>query len=67
MTTKVAFPPKKEQTAIANYLDKACAQIDGIIRIKEEQLNVLNDYFISYRHKIITQGINKKGNERFGS
>mgnify|MGYP006429209807 CR=1 FL=1 len=60
LTTKVAFPPKKEQTAIANYLDKACAQIDEIIRIKEEQLNVLDDYFISYRHKIITQGINKK-------
>ena len=60
LTTKVAFPPKKEQIAIADYLDKACERIDKIIKIKEEQLKTLSNYFISYRHKVITQGIDKK-------
>lgn len=56
----IALPPKKEQIAIADYLDKACKRINKIIKIKEEQLKTLSNYFISYRHKVITQGIDKK-------
>ena len=34
----IPLPPKKEQIAIADYLDNACERIDKIIKIKEEQL-----------------------------
>ena len=58
LNSKVAFPPLPEQKAIAEYLDKACARIDRIIAIKEEQLRKIEGYYISVRHKLITQGIN---------
>ncbi len=38
LNTHIAFPPIKEQKAIAEYLDKACHRIDSIISIKEQQL-----------------------------
>jgi type I restriction enzyme, S subunit len=37
----IAFPPPPEQKAIAAYLEQACARIDRIIGIKEEQLGNL--------------------------
>src|SRR5690606_6394074 len=37
--SKILVPPKKEQIAIADYLDKACKRIDKIIKIKEEQID----------------------------
>lgn len=58
LNSKVAFPPLPEQKAIAEYLDKACARIDRIIAIKEEQLRKIEGYYISVRHKLITLGVN---------
>ena len=52
------YPPLPEQKAIADYLDKACARIDRIIAIKEEQLRKIEGYYSSLRHKLITLGIN---------
>ncbi len=43
LNSKVAFPPLPEQKAIADYLDKACARIDRIIAIKEEQMRKIKD------------------------
>lgn len=42
-TIYVPLPPLPEQKAIADYLDKACARIDRIIAIKEEQLRKIKD------------------------
>jgi type I restriction enzyme S subunit len=54
----IPLPPLPEQKAIAEYLDKACARIDRIIAIKEEQLRKIEGYYTSLRHKLITLGIN---------
>lgn len=37
-------PTIKEQQAIAEYLDKKCAKIDGIIQAKQQQLEELEQY-----------------------
>ena len=42
-TFYLPLPPLPEQKAIADYLDKACARIDRIIAIKEEQLRKIKD------------------------
>ena len=55
----IAFPTLPEQKVIAEYLDKACARIDRIIAIKEEQLRKIEGYFHNKLHETITQGINK--------
>lgn len=52
------YPPLPEQRAIADYLDKACKRIDSIIDIKQKQLERIEGYFVSIRHKLLTQGIN---------
>lgn len=54
----IPFPPLLEQHAIADYLDKACKRIDSIIDIKQKQLERIEGYFVSIRHKLLTQGIN---------
>lgn len=41
----IAFPNNsREQQAIAEYLDKKCAKIDGIIQAKQQQLEELEQY-----------------------
>ncbi|RYE54725.1 MAG: hypothetical protein EOP48_11685, partial [Sphingobacteriales bacterium] len=35
---KLSLPPLQEQKSIAEYLEKACARIDRIISVKEDQL-----------------------------
>ncbi|MCB0463870.1 MAG: restriction endonuclease subunit S, partial [Flavobacteriaceae bacterium] len=57
LKTKVAFPPKKEQIAIANYLDKACERIDKIIKIKEEQIKTTESIKKSQIYKLCTKGL----------
>ncbi len=42
--TLLLIPPKQEQQAIAEYLDKKCARIDGIIQAKQQQLEELEQY-----------------------
>lgn len=41
---QIPLPPKPEQQAIADYLDKKCAKIDGIIQAKQQQLEELDQY-----------------------
>jgi type I restriction enzyme S subunit len=53
-----AFPPLKEQKAIAEYLDKATARIDRIIAIKQEQLVKMEEMRKSAFFKACTQGLN---------
>lgn len=50
----VLSPSKQEQQAIADYLDKKCAEIDGVIADKKEQLDVLENYKKSIIYEYVT-------------
>ena len=52
--TYIPIPPLKEQQAIADYLDKKCAEIDGVIADKKEQLDVLENYKKSVIYEYVT-------------
>jgi restriction endonuclease S subunit len=58
--TPIFLPLFIEQQRIAAYLDKACAAIDGAIRAKRRQLEVLDHLRKSIIHKAVTQGLNDK-------
>lgn len=47
-------PPIKEQQAIADYLDKKCAEIESIIADKKKQLDVLESYKKSIIYEYVT-------------
>ena len=49
-----AIPPIKEQKAIADYLDKKCAEIDSVIADKKKQLDVLDNYKKSLIYEYVT-------------
>lgn len=57
---KSFIPPHKEQTAIANFLDKKTAQIDQAIAIKEKQIELLKERKQILIQNAVTQGINPK-------
>ena len=50
----VLSPSEREQQAIADYLDKKCAEIDGVIADKKEQLEVLENYKKSVIYEYVT-------------
>ena len=50
----IPVPPREEQQAIAEYLDKKCAEIDGVLADKKEQLEVLENYKKSVIYEYIT-------------
>ncbi len=52
-------PTKPEQTAIANYLDKACADIDRVVEIKRNQIDNLQQQLKSIIHHTVTKGLDK--------
>lgn len=52
--SKILVPPKKEQIAISNYLDKACERIDKIIKIKEMQLQNMDANTESLINEFVT-------------
>ncbi len=56
----IPFPPKLEQIAIANYLEKACVDIDRVVEIKKKQIENLQKQLKSIIHHTITKGLNKK-------
>lgn len=51
------FPPKQEQTAIAEYLDQATEKIDQTIATKEAQLDTLTQYRKSLIQEKVTKGL----------
>lgn len=51
----VPLPPPEEQAAIAAYLDSACAKLDRVIAIKEEQLGRLGRQMAAVIHKAVTK------------
>ncbi len=50
----IALPPSKEQKAIADYLEKACAKIDRVIEMKKEQIEIIEKQYNSRIHEAIT-------------
>lgn len=56
----IAFFPKiKEQQAIADFLDKECAQIDSIAADLEKQIELLQKYKKSLITETVTKGLDK--------
>lgn len=53
------LPPAKEQKTIADYLDKACQNIDKTITLKQQQLEKLEAYRKSVIHEAVTKGLDK--------
>ncbi|HXK52175.1 MAG TPA: restriction endonuclease subunit S, partial [Caldisericia bacterium] len=49
-----SLPPLPEQQAIADYLDKKCAQIDQTIELKEKLIEKLSDYKKSLIYECVT-------------
>lgn len=55
----VAYPQLNEQKAIADFLDKECAQIDSIAADLEKQIALLQQYKKSLITETVTKGLNK--------
>lgn len=56
---KFPLPDKKEQQAIADFLDEKCEKIDKVIGEIEEQIQVLEDYKKSLITETVTKGLDK--------
>lgn len=54
----LTLPPLSEQAAIAEFLDKKCEQIDQLIRIKEQQIERLQELRQAKIHQAVTKGLN---------
>ena len=52
--TYIPYPPIDEQKAIAEYLDKKCAEIDACIEEKKQQISVLETYKKSIIFEYVT-------------
>lgn len=55
----LAFPNIEEQQAIADFLDKECAQIDSIAADLEKQIDLLQQYKKSLITETVTKGLDK--------
>lgn len=55
----IIFPSIEEQQAIANYLDRECAQIDSIVADLEKQIALLQQYKKSLITETVTKGLDK--------
>lgn len=55
----LAFPNIEEQQAIADFLDKECAQIDSIAANLEKQITLLQQYKKSLITETVTKGLNQ--------
>ncbi|MDE0634364.1 MAG: restriction endonuclease subunit S [Candidatus Poribacteria bacterium] len=53
----VCVPPLPEQTQIANFLDRKTGQIDELIRIKERQIELLQEQRTVLINQAVTKGL----------
>ena len=54
----ICYPLLLEQKIIYEYLDKKCAEIDGITKDLQEQIDTLENYKKSVITKAVTKGLN---------
>ena len=55
--TKIAFPPLSEQKVIGNFLDRKTEQIDGLIRVKERRIELLQEQRTALINQAVTRGL----------
>ena len=58
---KIVVPSLKEQTAIANYLDKKCSEIDNVITAQQKRIALLQELKQSVITHAVTKGLNPNG------
>jgi len=56
----LTYPPLKEQTAIAKFLDDKTEMIDQAIRVKQEQIVLLKERRQVLIHQAVTRGLDSK-------
>lgn len=54
----ILFPRLSEQTAIANYLDKKCSEIDNVISAQQKRIALLQELKQSVITHAVTKGLN---------
>ena len=54
---EVFLPSHSEQTRIANFLDRKTEQIDQLIRIKEQQIELLQEQRTALINQAVTKGL----------
>lgn len=54
----LAIPPKNEQQAIADFLDRKTAQIDALIEKKQRQIELLQEQRTALINQAVTKGLN---------
>lgn len=54
----IPLPPLAEQTAIANFLDRKCEQIDRAVAQKERVIELLNERRQTVIQRAVTRGLN---------
>lgn len=57
MNLKLVFPEFKEQKKIAEYLDKKCSKIDGIIKDNNKEIELLEEYKMKVLDSSCLKGI----------
>lgn len=55
----MAFPPKPEQQAIANFLDETCEKLDTVVAQKEKMIALLKERKQAFIQKAVTRGLNE--------
>lgn len=56
--TTIILPPLAEQQRIADFLDKKCGEIDGLIALQEQMIAQLTDFKQSVIIEAVTKGLN---------
>ena len=51
------LPPREEQDAIVRFLDAKCAKIDRLIKLKERQIELLNEKKQNIINQAVTKGL----------
>ncbi len=54
----MVLPPLSEQQKIADYLDKVCGEIDGLVALQEAMIDELKAYKQSVITEAVTRGLN---------
>ncbi len=54
----ILLPPLSEQQKIADYLDKVCGEIDGLVALQEAMIDELKAYKQSVITEAVTRGLN---------
>lgn len=56
--SRIPIPPVPEQLAIAAFLDEKCAKLDEAVRIKEDQIKLLNERRQILIQQAVIRGLN---------